>query len=232
MKKETSELLQDAIASTLLQSGNCRASSSSYSSSSTSSSSCPYSDVAVTIERVEWARSSDPVTLRFYAVATFGEDYAAARSGSTAFDTRQELDAFVLDYFYGDLFFAALSAAAALSDGDADEDDDPVLGRARSSAAQLMVSDSQSRIYRTRSPGASALAVSLLFLALLFAADGAARYLTPLRRCARSGNSVGDDGSDDESDEADERWGGAPGPRRPLAPASDGRGSSPNRSIV
>jgi hypothetical protein len=189
--------------------------------------------VAVTIERVEWARTSDPVTLRFYAVATFDESYAAARSGSTAFDTRQELDAFVLDYFYGDLFFAALSAAA--SDGSAgDESDDPILGHARSSAARLTVSDSQSRIYRTRSPGASAVAISLLFLALLFAADGAARHLTPLRRCARSGNSVRDDGSDDNSDEADERWGGASGRRRPLAPATatGGRGSSPARSVV
>jgi hypothetical protein len=232
---EVSQLLQTSIASTILQSGNCyssasasNANSTSGGSSSSTSSSCPYSDMTVRIERVEWTGHDNSVTLRWYATASVrnninadddeddptesNNNYAAMRSGTTAFDRRQELDAFILDFWYGDVFFVTLSEVL-LNEEEADYDDDPIVGRARSasSAVSLAVSDNQSRLYRTRSPGASALAGTILFVAVLFAADGLVRYLTPLHQCASHRRRTVDIVCDDDDDEND--WdGGGTGP--------------------
>jgi hypothetical protein len=201
LKKETSELLQNAIASTILNSGRCDpqdASTGSEAYNATGNgtgrrSSCPYQAMVVTIERAEWTRPEDPLTIRFYIVATVrsDQDYDQKRSQSSSFDLRQELDAFVLDFFYGDLFLSTV-----LEGWSDDQDEDEVLTRAMISNVELQVSESQGRIYQTRSPTASVVFLAVAFVMGLFVLDGAVRYATPVHLCAsRRPMSESDDAS-------------------------------------
>lgn len=198
MKKETSELIQSAIASTVMKSGQC---DSQYASAGSDAyngtgrlSYCPYQSMVVKIERAEWTQPEDPLTLRFYVVATIrsDQDYAQKRSQSSAFDLRQELDLFVLEFFYGDLFLATIVEAWA------DQDEDEVLTHAMmASGVELQVSESQGRIYQTRSPTASVVFLAVAFVLGLFIVDGAVRYATPVHLCAssRTSPSGAEDGS-------------------------------------
>jgi hypothetical protein len=181
MKKETSELIQTAIASTVMTSGRCNAQDSSVNGTGRLSY-CPYQAMVVKIERAEWTQPDDPLTVRFYVVATIrsDQDYMEKRAQSSSFDLRQELDAFVLDFFYGDLFLATI-----LEDwSDDDDDGDEVLTHAMMANVALQVSESQGRIYQTSSPTAPVVFLAVAFVLGLFIVDGVIRYTTPVHLCA------------------------------------------------
>jgi hypothetical protein len=183
MKKETSELIQTAIASTIMTSGRCNAQDSSVNGTGRLSY-CPYQAMVVTIERAEWTQPDDPLTVRFYVVATIrsDQDYMEKRAQSSSFDLRQELDAFVLDFFYGDLFLATIRED--WSDDDDDDDKDEVLTHAMMANVALQVSESQGRIYQTSSPTAPVVFLAVAFVLGLFIVDGLIRYTTPVHLCA------------------------------------------------
>jgi hypothetical protein len=149
--------------------------------------------MVVKIERAEWTRPEDALTIRFYIVATIriDQDYAQKRSQSSSFDLRQELDAFVLDFFYGDLFLSTV-----LEGWSDDQDEDEVLTRAMMANVDLQVSESQGRIYQTHSPTAAVVFLAVAFVLGLFVLDGVVRYATPVHLCAsRRPMSESEDGS-------------------------------------
>jgi hypothetical protein len=94
VSKDTMHLVINSIISTVLASG---------------SKTSPYtSGITGTMEHAEWVLP-EFVKFRFYLVATIDES-KVDRSGASTYDLREELDAFILDNFFGAVFLSTVQS--------------------------------------------------------------------------------------------------------------------------
>lgn len=157
IKSDTRKVFQNAIISTLV--------------ASSGEDSCPYQDMSVKTEHAEWDQP-DYLRLRIFIVATIDET-KQDRYGSSTYDLREELDAYILDNFFGDVYLSTIL----------DQSNDEIVQVV--SYVHLQVSENQSRIYSQRTPNSFVLLAAAGFVVLLFVIDVAVRYLTA-DGCSRS----------------------------------------------